>query len=73
MTAARRTRQSGCGVECVGDEGAGLTLWDKKGAPRAVLGAAQSNLPRTGVITKFPESSLMLLDEDGKTVLWRAP
>lgn len=50
-----------------------ITLWDKNGKIRAILGAAATVIPQIGgVVHKHPESSLHLFDEDGK-VLFEAP
>ena len=49
-----------------------LSLHDKDGRIRAVLGATELEAIRTGESTKTAESSLVLFDKDGK-VMWRAP
>jgi hypothetical protein len=54
----------------VSKDGPVLELGDDKGL-RASLGAAQIPAP-SGVVTTYPESSLILVGPDGK-VLWQAP
>ncbi|MCD6417093.1 MAG: hypothetical protein J7M08_10435 [Planctomycetes bacterium] len=48
--------------------GPGLELRDEKGNSRAVLGSTSLVVPKTGEITKLPESSLTLFDKDGKVI-----
>lgn len=50
----------------------GVTLSDRRGIARAVLGSISLETGRTGVVEKRPESSLVLFDKDGKLV-WSAP
>lgn len=49
-----------------------LRLGDKTGRLRAVLGATSLETTKTAEVTIRPESSLVLLDTDGK-VIWQAP
>ncbi len=49
-----------------------LELWDEAGQSRAVLGCTDLETTTTGVVTKLPESSLVLFDKDGK-VIHRVP
>jgi hypothetical protein len=49
-----------------------LELLDKDGHSRAVLGRFLLKRTKTGAIEERPESSLVLVDRDGK-VLWRIP
>jgi hypothetical protein len=49
-----------------------LMLRDAQGTARATLGAEATETIRTGVVQRYPESSLILFDKDSK-VLWRAP
>jgi hypothetical protein len=51
---------------------AGLTLFDKDGQSRAVLGRTELETIKTGTVEQRAESSLVLFDRDGK-VLWQAP
>ena len=49
-----------------------LQLLDRENVPRAVLGASVIGRVRAGATGKTPESSLVLLDENGE-VVWKAP
>jgi hypothetical protein len=49
-----------------------LTLTDKQGNTRAVLGHSQLEATKTGAVVQRPASSLVLFDKDGK-VLFKAP
>lgn len=49
-----------------------IQLLDRDNVPRAVLGASVIGNVRAGARGKTPESSLVLLDADGR-VIWRVP
>lgn len=49
-----------------------LTLFDKDGEPRALLGSTSLLTTRMGEVEQRPESSLVFFDKAGKAV-WRAP
>jgi hypothetical protein len=53
-------------------DGLGLTIIDKDGTSRAVLGSTSLETIGTGALSARPESSLVLFDERGK-VIWSAP
>lgn len=55
-----------------GEDGVNISLADKNGLRRAVMGSAETENVETGVTTKYPPSSLILYNEKAK-VLWRAP
>ena len=70
MTDQARVTRVELGVDSNGSPS--LTLFDKNGQPRAILGAMADEDPAGGPPIKLPESTLTLLDGDGK-VIWRAP
>ena len=49
-----------------------LTLYDKAGTPRAILGSTELETIHTGILQKRPASSLALFDKEGK-VIWSVP
>jgi len=49
-----------------------IDLYDTDGNHRAALGHASTEVVRTGIAMEHPESTLILLNKDGK-VLWSAP
>jgi len=53
-------------------EGAALRLYDKAGKSRAALGNFDLELPATAATEHRAESSLVLLNQEGR-VLWKAP
>ena len=56
----------------VATSGPSLVLHDENQKYRAVLGHAALKTTAAGTVEQRPESSLMLLDKDGK-VIWKAP
>lgn len=54
------------------DGSVGLSLSDKEGRERAVLGHTALERTRTGAVEQTAASSLVLFDKEGK-VLWKAP
>jgi hypothetical protein len=53
-------------------DGPNLSLADEAGKFRAVLGCTSTENPMDGTVMKWPESSLLLFDKDGK-VSWGTP
>lgn len=57
----------------LGEDGSpSITLFDKEGNTRAVLGCTETVTPKTSVEHKHPESSLILYNKDAK-VIFKAP
>jgi hypothetical protein len=45
-----------------------LSLADKSGMPRAILGSISLETTKTGTVQNRPPSSLVLFDKDGKVI-----